>query len=965
LVLGLAVVVLAGVQVSNGALYFFNETSDLRGSVHLKVFDLARWWDLNYSSVLVRASVGAEWRFERVEGALLDYALFWEDCSYCDSASPPPVKNRNTLYEDLILRVTYVGGRWVVRVLWGQGGFGHEVYVNGSLLYRKPPGYAGEPGVWGEYVGAALEVRLVSLGDSRADAAAFFTAFDRAHEALACAAALGLDAGETNGLLRHLGVSGEVVRVRRGDGGAAFVFRNGSAVSVPLVLDVDVGQWGRFVLVNLCGAAVNWTLRLYVDNKTLGSKPGGRLAAEVPADMAPYSVAPVYVFGVAEEAGMYRVSYRLYVRPGVYDVWGYRVVVDRERLAAANGSIPNWVWGFVESLAGRAAGDRCAEARGAGRMWAAERIGWAGVVTEVDTALGGAALFFSAGTYGAGRTAAKGAAEAVKVAGEVASGYKAARAVMYAYRLWQGVLLGWDVYLSVARGEVPVEALGAAVASVGGRVGERVRLVYSLAAGGLLLMNLGHVPEMEELVGGINDEASKYGEYAHCFVDGALGAFDAYAKEVLANQLIGVFSTFLDIDKVLNNKAYKGYLQLAGYSAFDYERPASVITKDKLKNVVKNIFKNIDAIWINKRIMGIDYEGSIKQMRGRIRSNEIKLRTETLTLDWNRECVVHESGDVKVSLTVGESSGSTFIISVARVGGRVVVLGYNDMFTALSFARGVDGSLYRVGSTFVMRYNLNPGLFNVVGKEETIYKYVSTAVLPRLEPLNLKPWALGAEVTLPVVKSGTKYLLTKDSGIYQSDFGARTLFISLEAKGLRFDILGISNDGSLVIGEVKNMKSVGGPSELELEEMADRVERLYALLRRDVYLGNRRISAEEGAALVGALVSVFNGGRLSGGGRVSSSFSAEPVVLIPDYRKETKFVLVLADSEFAAVFIYEVPLTQLLDREFLRRVAEEAYYKFFELKEGSGGEYVSTIRDVVDDVVREYKQVSRHVSLLE
>ena len=35
------------------------------------------------------------------------------------------------------------------------------------------------------------------------------------------------------------------------------------------------------------------------------------------------------------------------------------------------------------------------------------------------------------------------------MAGEVARGYKA---VAYAYRLWQGVLLGWDVYLSVARG---------------------------------------------------------------------------------------------------------------------------------------------------------------------------------------------------------------------------------------------------------------------------------------------------------------------------------------------------------------------------------------------------------------------------------------------------------------------------------------------------------------------------------
>jgi hypothetical protein len=49
---------------------------------------------------------------------------------------------------------------------------------------------------------------------------------------------------------------------------------------------------------------------------------------------------------------------------------------------------------------------------------------------------------------------------------------------------------------------------------------------------------------------------------------------------------------------------------------------------------------------------------------------------------------------------------------------------------------------------------------------------------------------------------------------------------------------------------------------------------------------------------------------------------------------------VSADGESAAVFIYEVPLTQLLDRGFLRRVAEEAYYRFFELKEGPVGGYI-------------------------
>jgi len=190
LLLGLAVLVFGGVYVSNGAVYISNETSDLRGSVYLKVFDLAHWWELNYSSVLVVASVGAEWRFDCIHGALFDYALFWEDCTNCDSALPPPVKNRGTIYGDLVLRVTYVGGKWIVHVLWGHGEFDHRVYVNNSLLYYKPPGYGGNPEIFGEYHGTAIEVRLFSLGDSQANAAVLFTALDPVRKPLACAVAL-------------------------------------------------------------------------------------------------------------------------------------------------------------------------------------------------------------------------------------------------------------------------------------------------------------------------------------------------------------------------------------------------------------------------------------------------------------------------------------------------------------------------------------------------------------------------------------------------------------------------------------------------------------------------------------------------------------------------------------------------------------------------------------------------------
>ena len=114
--------------------------------------------------------------------------------------------------------------------------------------------------------------------------------------------------------------------------------------------------------------------------------------------------------------------------------------MGKERLVTANGCGVSWSrWG------GGVAGDVCAAARGDGRRWAAERLGLAGVVVEADTALGGVAVLASVGTYGGARTAAKTSVEAVKAAGRVAEGYRAAaaaRAVGLLYGLWQGALLG-------------------------------------------------------------------------------------------------------------------------------------------------------------------------------------------------------------------------------------------------------------------------------------------------------------------------------------------------------------------------------------------------------------------------------------------------------------------------------------------------------------------------------------------
>ncbi len=180
------------------------------------------------------------------------------------------------------------------------------------------------------------------------------------------------------------------------------------------------------------------------------------------------------------------------------------------------------------------------------------------------------------------------------------------------------------------------------------------------------------------------------------------------------------------------------------------------------------------------------------------------------------------------------------------------------------------------------------------------------------EVVGVSPAAVGAEVTLPAVFDKRWDLVIADTA-----FG-KTAFVPLRSEGLRVDILGILDDGRLLIGEVKNMEYVRSSADLGLGDVAERARVLGDLLR-------------DNSALLGALV--YNGGRLPGGGKVSSSFMASQVLMFPDLRKifgqgGVKFVVVAADAKKAVVFVYDVSLDQLQDRGFLDRVAEEVFYGF-------------------------------------
>ncbi|MEM1692463.1 MAG: hypothetical protein QXK45_07310, partial [Thermofilaceae archaeon] len=552
---------------TNGLVLSGNNTGDYRGSYYLKVFDLQRWWDLGYSQVLVRASVGAEWTFERVEGSVLDFALFWEDCTSCDSGEPPPVKNVNTLYEDEILRVTYVEGKWVVQVLWHQGGFAHWVYVNNSLFFAHASGSMGG-GPSGEFYGEVLRIDLKSSGDSRADSYAVFYAVPKEcfeHiDALAFAAAVGLDKREVSRLVPS------VASVSRERGVVAFKLNSGVVCALTLVYDVQVGHRGRFVLVNPSNVSVSWVLEIRISNKS--GRPRGPSAVSIPIRAEPYSVREVYLFGAAREEGLYVASYRLYAN-GTYNFDGYTFDVGERRLVTENGSVYLFFSGYFAQLLGRAAGDECLAAWGSGRTWAAQRIGLAGAATEADILLGGLLTIATGGEYVAaklgGRAAAEAAARALVSRIASAAG-KAARAALWADLVLHGALLEWEAYVDFASGRASWEVVADAAILASGPVTARVKpLAAALASGGAVMLFLGEpFDAAQQFADDLYAEASKYGNYSHCFIDGALEAFSTYAQEVEIAKWAGIVSTFVDLSKLVNNKHWLGYRQLAALSAF-------------------------------------------------------------------------------------------------------------------------------------------------------------------------------------------------------------------------------------------------------------------------------------------------------------------------------------------------------------------------------------------------------------
>jgi hypothetical protein len=156
------------ITATKAAVYYTNEnTQDLRSTVSLKIFDLTDYWKKGYTSVTVYVNL-ARWSttLSKPSNAFADYLLAWEDCSWCDPTYGI------AMYIDQVWRLTFTPSGPVLTRINSNGGFWHEVYADGQLIYTwNKQGPKND-----RYVGTnpTITVRFVSP-DSRMNVEATFT----------------------------------------------------------------------------------------------------------------------------------------------------------------------------------------------------------------------------------------------------------------------------------------------------------------------------------------------------------------------------------------------------------------------------------------------------------------------------------------------------------------------------------------------------------------------------------------------------------------------------------------------------------------------------------------------------------------------------------------------------------------------------------------------------------------------
>jgi hypothetical protein len=122
------------ITASNAAVYASNDTRNPRSFIALKIFDLTNYWKKGYTNVTVYVNpAGASFTLSAPSNAFADFLLAWEECSDC--IFDFIYKAIAFLYIDEVWRLTFTPSGPVFARIQSQGGYWHEVYADGRLIY--------------------------------------------------------------------------------------------------------------------------------------------------------------------------------------------------------------------------------------------------------------------------------------------------------------------------------------------------------------------------------------------------------------------------------------------------------------------------------------------------------------------------------------------------------------------------------------------------------------------------------------------------------------------------------------------------------------------------------------------------------------------------------------------------------------------------------------------------------------
>jgi len=313
--------------------------------------------------------------------------------------------------------------------------------------------------------------------------------------------------------------------------------------------------------------------------------------------------------------------------------------------------------------------------------------------------------------------------------------------------------------------------------------------------------------------------ASEYGEYADCFVAGALQAFSTYAQEVEAARWVGIASSLVDVASLLNNKHWLGYRQLAALASFPWTHGPIITTdvKEKFEILFKIFSEKFKILPREKLAIAMNHKrfGFIQDEAPRVLLLSVELSTLRASTKEVREFNTIKAG--RYTVRAYKFEGKDVVLGIFS-GDKPMLGVYNDMgrcllYSAL-FAKDSEVARYVLKSRYDSEFTVyllslknieterRDNVVFVKGLDVRLHDVVKDVAASLLYAVGVANMGhIATEVTIAKPESVSVVRLAPS---LQSSLGVdKAVFISQRGTPSRADILGVYDDNTIILGEVK------------------------------------------------------------------------------------------------------------------------------------------------------------------